>query len=124
MWQTISSLLKDFLADITPSISTDWGTFQFFIVGEDYGGFRKSAIKSIKGLRKSIFGLEVKYMVGLASDFKPYFEYKQNETSCFQNGAISTSKYTLHPTKGDAKAGHCKSGYLLKWSEGRLRNVW
>ena len=42
----------------------------------------------------------------------------------FQNGNISTSQYTLHQAKGDAKAGHRKSGYLLKRSEGRLRNVW
>jgi len=40
------------------------------------------------------------------------------------NGNISTSQYTLHQAKGDAKAGHRKSGYLLKRSEGRLRNVW
>jgi len=40
------------------------------------------------------------------------------------NGTISTSQYKLHQAKGDAKAGHCKSGYLLKRSEGRLRNVW
>merc|ERR1719150_2501857 len=41
-----------------------------------------------------------------------------------QNGNISTSQYTLHQAKGDAKAGHRKSGYLCKRSEGRLRNVW
>jgi len=40
------------------------------------------------------------------------------------NGNISTSQYTLHQAKGDAKAGHRKSGYLHKRSEGRLRNVW
>lgn len=40
------------------------------------------------------------------------------------NGNISTSQYTLHQAKGDAKAGHRKSGYLCKRSEGRLRNVW
>ena len=44
--------------------------------------------------------------------------------SSFQNGNISTSQYTLHQAKGDAKAGHRKSGYLCKRSEGRLRNVW
>jgi Arf-GAP/SH3 domain/ANK repeat/PH domain-containing protein len=43
---------------------------------------------------------------------------------CCQNGNISTSQYTLHQAKGDAKAGHRKSGYLQKRSEGRLRNVW
>ena len=42
----------------------------------------------------------------------------------FQNGSISTSQYTLHQAKGDAKAGHRKQGYLMKRSEGRLRNVW
>ena len=41
-----------------------------------------------------------------------------------QNGTISTSQYTLHQAKGDAKAGHRKCGYLLKRSEGRLKNVW
>merc|ERR1719323_390128 len=40
------------------------------------------------------------------------------------NGNISTSQYTLHQAKGDAKAGNFKSGYLSKRSEGRLRNVW
>lgn len=40
------------------------------------------------------------------------------------NGNISTSQYTLHQPKGDAKSGHRKTGYLNKRSEGRLRNVW
>ena len=47
-----------------------------------------------------------------------------NNVLKFQNGTISTSQYTLHQAKGDAKAGHRKSGYILKRSEGRLRNVW
>ena len=37
----------------------------------------------------------------------------------------STQVYPpLHQAKGDASAGNCKSGYLSKRSEGRLRNVW
>ena len=52
-----------------------------------------------------------------------------NRRSCsiillFQNGTNSTSQYTLHQAKGDAKAGDWRDGYLLKRSEGRLRNVW
>lgn len=50
-----------------------------------------------------------------------------NHYNPFQNSGSNTIghvQYTLHQAKGDASKGNRKSGYLLKRSEGRLRNVW
>ena len=33
-------------------------------------------------------------------------------------------QYQIHQPKGDAAAGNQKTGYLLKRSEGRIRNTW
>ena len=36
----------------------------------------------------------------------------------------SNRDYSIHQPKGDAAAGNQKIGYMLKRSEGRIRNTW
>ena len=41
-----------------------------------------------------------------------------------QKTGMYLSLYDIHQPKGDAAAGNQRAGYLLKRSEGRIRNTW
>ena len=47
-------------------------------------------------------------------------KYSSKEFRIFQ----SNRDYSIHQPKGDAAAGNQRAGYLLKRSEGRIRNTW
>ena len=64
-----------------------------------------------------MFVFNIKILISL---HEKHQTYKMAFLTTFQN----IDKYSIHQPKGDAAAGNQRTGYLLKRSEGRIRNTW
>ena len=67
---------------------------------------------------------ELKWFLSIGKYLPYWYEIDSKYSSKWFQILQSNRDYSIHQPKGDAAAGNQRAGYLLKRSEGRIRNTW